>query len=371
MIFSTDDRRHMVRAIQLAALGLNTAHPNPRVGCVIAAGPVSLGEGWHERTGEAHAEVRALAQAGVGARGATAYISLEPCCHVGRTPPCTVALINAGISRVVYAAGDPNPLVNGQGEQALQAAGIAVAGGLLAAEAQGLNWGFRQRITRGWPLVRTKIATSLDGRTALADGRSQWLTGPSAREDVQRWRAQSGALLTGVGTVLADDPALTVREQGRALPLQPLRVVLDSSLRTPPTARVLAEPGAVLLFGAGSEVKLAALMARGAGVESGMLQGGRADLLAVLRRLGELEINEVWVEAGATLNGSLLAAGLIDELVVYQASSVLGNSARGMFDTPALSALPERPEMRLQSVRRVGEDLRLIYVPALATGRYY
>ena len=366
--FTVDDRRHMARALELAARGLNTTHPNPRVGCVIASGSTVIAEGWHVRAGGPHAEAAALAKAGEAGRGATAYVTLEPCCHTGRTPPCTAALIAAGIRRVVYGAADPNRRVNGGGEQALRAAGIEVSGGLLAAESERLNAGFVLRMRRGWPLVRTKIAASLDGQTALADGRSQWLTGEAAREDVQRWRARSAAILTGVGTVLADDPALTVREAGQALPAQPLRVILDSRFRTPPAARVLAKPGDVLLLGAGADVRRAALMAQGVLVETVPLDAGRVDLAAMLRRLGELEINEVWVEAGPTLNGALLTAGLVDELLVYLAASVLGTSARGMFDIPPLSDLGARPEFRLQNVRHLGDDLRLIYTPRAPTG---
>jgi len=366
--FTVDDRRHMARSLELAARGLTTTHPNPRVGCVIASGSTVIAEGWHVRAGGPHAEVEALAKAGDAARGATAYITLEPCCHTGRTPPCTAALIAAGIRRVVYGAADPNPRVNGGGEQALLAAGIEVSGGLLAAESERLNAGFMLRMRRGWPLVRTKIAASLDGRTALVDGRSQWLTGEAAREDVQRWRARSAAILTGVGTVLADDPALNVREAGQALPVQPLRVLLDSRFRTPPGARVLAKPGDVLLLGAGADIKRAALMSQGVLVETVPLDSGRVDLPAILRRLGELEINEVWVEAGPTLNGALLSAGLVDEIIVYLAASVLGTSARGMFDIPPLTDLAARPELKLQSVRHLGDDLRLIYTPKALTG---
>lgn len=369
MSFTADDHRHMAQAMQLAARGLNTTHPNPRVGCVIAAGAKVVGEGWHERAGGPHAEAAALASAGDAARGATAYVTLEPCCHTGRTPPCTTGLIAAGIRRVVYGAADPNPRVNGRGEKALVAAGIEVQGGLLAAESERLNAGFILRMRRGWPLVRTKIAASLDGRTALAGGQSQWLTGSAAREDVQRWRARSAAIMTGIGTIIADDPSLNVREAGRPAAQQPLRVILDSRYRTPPAARILAPPGDVLVVGAGADVRRSALEASGARVETAALDAGRIDLPAIFHRLGELEINEVWVEAGPTLNGALLAAGLIDELVVYQAASVLGGSARGMFDLEPLPKLDERPEFRLQSVRRVGDDLRLIYTPASPAGK--
>jgi len=373
MNFTVADRRHMARALQLAARGLSTTHPNPRVGCVIADGETVVAEGWHVRAGGPHAEADALAKAGSAARGATAYVTLEPCCHAGRTPPCTAGLIAAGIGRVVYGAGDPNPRVNGGGEAALRAAGIEVSGGLLAAESEHLNAGFMHRMRRGWPLVRSKIAATLDGRTALPDGRSQWLTGEAAREDVQRWRARSSAILTGIGTVLADDPALNVREAGQALPVQPLRVILDPGYRTPAAARILNPPGDVLLFGAAadpaSEGLRRGLLSRGKLVEAVPDDAGRVDLAAVFRRLGELEVNEVWVEAGPVLNGALLAAGLIDELVVYQAASVLGGSARGMFDMPPPAGLEARLQFRLHEVRRVGEDLRLIYIPASPAGK--
>jgi len=363
----------MARALQLAARGLNTTHPNPRVGCVIADGETVIAEGWHVRAGGPHAEADALAKAGSSARGATAYVTLEPCCHTGRTPPCTAALIDAGIRRVIYAAADPNPRVNGGGEQALRAAGVEVSGGLLAAESERLNAGFMLRMRRGWPLVRSKIAATLDGRTALRDGRSQWLTGGAAREDVQRWRARSSAILTGIGTILADDPAMTVREAGVALPVQPLRVILDSGYRTPPTARILNRPGEVLLFGAAAgpvaDAQRAALSSRGTLVEAAPNDAGRIDLAAVFRRLGELEINEVWVEAGAVLNGALLAAGLIDELLVYQAASVLGAGARGMFDLVPPTELQARLQFRLQEARCVGDDLRLTYIPATNSGK--
>ena len=372
--FSADDHRHMARALQLAALGLETTHPNPRVGCVIVSGDDVVAEGWHVRAGGPHAEADALAKAGSAARGATAYVTLEPCCHTGRTPPCTGALIAAGIRRVVYGARDPNPRVDGGGERALREAGIEVSGGLMAVDSERLNAGFVQRMRLGRPLVRTKIAATLDGRTALADGRSQWITGAAAREDVQRWRARSAAILTGIGTVLADDPAMNVREAGQPRPVQPLRVIIDSKYRTPPGARILSGPGEVLLIGVAggdaSAVRRSDGLARaGALVETVDDDNGRVDLQAVLRRLGELEINEVWVEAGPLLNGALLAARLVDELIVYQAASVLGDGARGMFSMPAPDDIASRARFRLQDARRVGEDLRLTYMPAMEPGR--
>lgn len=366
MSFSVADRRLMARALVLAARGLTTTHPNPRVGCVIARDDVVVGEGWHQRAGGPHAEVHALGAAGGSARGATAYVTLEPCCHTGRTPPCTDALLAAGIRRVVYGARDPNPRVNGGGAAALRAAGVTVEGGLLAAGSDALNEGFNLRLTRGRPLTRLKIAATLDGRTALADGRSQWLTGTAARRDVQRWRAQSAAVMTGSGTILADDPRLDVRDSGEPEPRQPLRVILDSRLRTPPIARVLVPPGEALILTTDVSAAAAPLVARGVRVETVATVGGQLDLAAVLGRLAALEINEVWVEAGPRLSGALLAAGLVDELVVYQAPTVLGDAARGMFAFPSPAAPGDGPRFRLLSARSVGDDLRLVYRPAPA-----
>ncbi len=363
------DRIHMAHAMLLAARGLNGTPPNPRVGCVIAQGETVVGEGWHRQAGEPHAEVYALQAAGDQARGATAYVTLEPCCHQGRTPPCTEALQRAGIRRVVYAAQDPNPQVNGRGEAALRAAGIEVGSGLLAAESERLNAGFFMRMRRGRPLVRCKIAVSLDGRTALADGRSQWITAEPARLDVQRLRAQSSAVLTGIGTVLADDPQLNVRELTDEVNRQPLRVILDSGFRTPPEARLLSVPGEVLIFGAGSMERKAALEGRGARVEVLASTDGRVSLAAVMQRLAGLQINELLVEAGPVLNGALLTAGLVDELIVYQAAHVLGSTARGMFELLPLQAMNERPTFELLEVRRVGTDLRLTYKPAITEKR--
>lgn len=355
------DRAHMVRALELAARGLATVDPNPRVGCVIVRDGEVVGEGWHERAGEAHAEVHALAAAGDRARGATAYVTLEPCCHHGRTPPCTDALIAAGVVRVIYGAGDPNPRVDGGGERLLREAGIDVEGGVLAAESAALNVGFMTRMRSGRPWVRSKLAVSLDGRTALADGRSRWITGPAARRDVQRWRARSSAIVTGVGTVLADDPLLTVREPADTA-RQPLRVILDPGLRTPPGARLLTEGGQVLVVAARDDGgRRQALESAGARVE--VLTGGgpRIDLPALLNFLAGLGTNEVLVEAGEELNGALLAGRHIDELIVYQAPHVLGSTARGMFAMPMLEDMKDRPAFRLHEVRSVGDDLRMIY----------
>jgi diaminohydroxyphosphoribosylaminopyrimidine deaminase/5-amino-6-(5-phosphoribosylamino)uracil reductase len=363
--FSAHDTELMARALGLAERGLATARPNPVVGCVLAAadGQV-IGEGWHERTGGPHAEVIALDAAGGKARGAAVYITLEPCSHHGRTPPCADRLIAAGVARVIYAVADPNPQVAGEGAAKLKAAGIEVASGLLAQQATQLNRGFFSRMQRGRPWVRLKLAASLDGRTALANGDSKWITGGAARADVHRARARSGAVLTGIGTVLADDPALTARPDGVAAELQPIRVVLDSELNTPVDAKLLSEPGQTLICHAtAASGKAAALENAGAELRRMESSAAGVDFDAVFAELVRREVNDVWVEAGAALAGALLSAGLVDELLVYQAASVLGDSARGMFALPTLTDMDERLQFELEDVRRVGDDLRLTYVP--------
>jgi diaminohydroxyphosphoribosylaminopyrimidine deaminase/5-amino-6-(5-phosphoribosylamino)uracil reductase len=361
--FSAFDRDAMLRALALAARGLESAHPNPRVGCVIAQGERIVGEGFHERAGEPHAEVFALRAAGAAARGATAYVTLEPCNHHGRTPPCVDALLAAGIARVVYASHDPDPRVDGAGAARLRAAGVSVAGGLLAAEAGELNIGFLSRLRRGRPWLRLKLAMSLDGRTALASGESRWLTGTAARADVHAWRARSGAVLTGIGTVLADDPQLTVRREPAAA-RQPLRVVLDSRLRLPTDARLLREPGETLILtaAAGATAGAARLARPGAvQVESVAADAsGRIDLAAALQRLGGAGINEVWVEAGATLSGALQAAGLVDEWVLYVAPLLLGADARPLLDLPGAATLSATPRFVTRDVQPVGPDVRIM-----------
>ncbi len=350
------DSQWMARALQLAAQGLNTTSPNPRVGCVLVKGDELVGEGWHVRAGEPHAEVHALRAAGKNSRGATAYVTLEPCSHHGRTPPCADALITAGVARVVCAMQDPNPQVAGQGIARLRAAGIAVESGLMEAAAQEMNIGFVSRMTRGTPWVRSKIAASLDGRTALANGVSQWITGAAARQDVQHLRARSCAVLTGIGTVLADDPQLNVRI---ATDRQSLRVVLDSMLRMPPSARML-QSGKVLVCTASQDVeKRAALAQQGAEVLLLADATGQVDLQQVLRELARRGINEVLVEAGRELNGALLQAGLVDELVLYLAPQILGDAARGMANLGELLRLEQKVELAWRDVRRVGDDLRI------------
>lgn len=348
------DSQWMAHALRLAERGLCTTSPNPRVGCVLVKDGKLVGAGWHERAGQPHAEVHALRAAGSAARGATAYVTLEPCSHHGRTPPCADALIAAGVARVVAAMQDPNPLVSGQGLRKLAAAGIAVECGLMESAASALNIGFVARMTRGTPWLRSKIAASLDGRTALNNGVSKWITGEAARADVQHWRARSCAVLTGIGTVLADDPQLNVRiESGR----QPLRVVLDSGLRMPPDARIL--PGALIYTASADAAKAAALQARGAEVVV-LAAAGQVDLPAMLRDLARRGINEVLVEAGRTLNGALLQAGLVDELVLYLAPQLLGDAARGMAELGELTQLQQRVDLQWQDVRQVGGDLRIV-----------
>jgi diaminohydroxyphosphoribosylaminopyrimidine deaminase/5-amino-6-(5-phosphoribosylamino)uracil reductase len=356
------DRQCMSRALELAARGLTSTHPNPRVGCVIARDGAIVGEGWHERAGEPHAEIHALRNAGAAAREATLYLTLEPCTHFGRTPPCVDAVIAASVARVVCAMVDPNPLVGGKGIERLKAAGIEVESGLLEGEARALNCGYVQRMQSGMPWVRLKLAASLDGRIALADGTSRWITGAVARADVQRWRARSSAILTGAATVQHDDPQLNVRlEDGRAAERQPLRVLVDSVLRTSPTARILTPPGEVLIFAASPDgATRSRLEARGARVETVPAAEGGVDLRAMLRRLGQLEMNEVWVEAGGRLAGALINSRLVNELVVYFAPDLLGDKARGMFELPELTALANRWSLRFTDVRMIDRDLRVI-----------
>jgi diaminohydroxyphosphoribosylaminopyrimidine deaminase/5-amino-6-(5-phosphoribosylamino)uracil reductase len=375
-VFSELDREAMQHALTLAARGLTTTDPNPRVGCVIAQGARIVGEGWHERAGEAHAEVAALAAAGGQAAGATVYVTLEPCSHHGRTPPCVEALLHAGVARVVFAAVDPNPQVNGRGAAALRDGGVEVEGGLLERETLELNCGFVKRMAEGRPWVRVKLAMSLDGRTALATGESRWITGEAAREDVQQWRARSSAILTGIGTVLADDPRLDVRlpaeaaEQPAQPPRQPLRVVLDSHLRTPPGARLVAGGGEVLILTAQSSLKDVQsgmrLTARGVRIESAPEANGRLLLGAVLDRLGELEVNELQVEAGPTLAGELVRHSLVDELLLYVAPRLLGDEARPLLELPAPAFLSEARAFTLIEMRQLGDDLRLRLRPRVA-----
>jgi len=347
----------MARALALAAHGLYTTTPNPRVGCVIVKGGCVIGEGWHERAGGAHAETAALADAdahGHDTRGATLYVTLEPCNHHGRTPPCADAVLGAGIARVVAAMQDPHAGHGGGGER-LRGAGVRVDVGLLGDEALALNAGFVSRLARGRPWVRTKLATSVDGRTALASGESRWITGRAARADGHAWRARACAILTGVGTVLHDDPQLTVRDVKTTR--QPLRVVVDRHADTPPGARVLAgEP--TLVVTAGTRNPAWPATAQWLALPDG---AGRVDLAGVLRMLAAREVNEVHVEAGAKLNGALLQAGLIDEVLIYVAPSLIGDPARGMFElAQPLAALAQSVALEWKSIERIGDDVRFL-----------
>ncbi len=360
--WTRDDHRHMAHALRLAEKGLFTTTPNPRVGCVLVKGGQVVGEGWHARAGGDHAEVAAIASSKVPVRGATAYVTLEPCSHTGRTPPCTEALKGAGIAEVVYAMQDPNPEVSGRGAAALESAGIRVRGGLMAAAAAALNAGFISRMTRGRPWLRLKIAATLDGRTALADGDSRWITGKPARTDVHRLRAQSCAVMTGIGTLLADDPLLNVRHVETER--QPLRVVVDNNLAFPTTAATLREPGGVLVATASSEDdRIEAVQAAGAEVLQLNTARGRVDLPRLLKSLGERGLNEVLVEAGQNLNGALLANGLVDELIVYFNARVMGSSGRGMFALPVAETMERAAGFVITDTRMLGPDLRVTLLP--------
>ena len=358
----TSHEHYMARALLLAERGLFTTDPNPRVGCVIVNNDEIVGEGWHQRAGEGHAEVNALYMAGSLAKGADAYVTLEPCSHFGRTPPCADALIKAEVKRVFVAMQDPNPLVAGNGINRLQQAGIEVIVGTLEQQAKGLNPGFCQRMRSDRPFVRSKMAMSLDGRTAMASGESKWITGPDARQDVQKLRARSSAILTGMGTVLADDPALTVRPEGDWYPenqavRQPLRVVVGSQ-NVPQTAK---------LFDSADTVLLATNSKNNAEGKAGVLtlpeQDGHIDLISLMTELAAREINEVMVEAGSKLNGALLAAGLIDELIIYMAPKVMGDSAKGLFHLPALQTMAQNIELTITDIRAVGKDWRITAIP--------
>ncbi len=347
--FSATDSGFMARALRLAERGCLTAMPNPMVGCVLVRDGIVVGEGFHVRAGEGHAEVNAIADAGEAAAGSTAYVTLEPCAVTGRTPPCTDALIQAGIAELVFAAADPSPSAAGAGIERIRAAGITVRQGLMATESEALNRGFFSRVQRGRPFVTLKLAVSMDGAIAMQSGESQWITGPAARADVQRLRAQSAAILTGIGTVLADDPSLTVRDERFDTTRQPLRVVVDSSAKMPGDARLRSGAGEVLhvttCAGAGD------LMLAG--------EDGRVDLGRLMQVLGDREINSLLVECGPGLAGSLLDARLVDELVIYQAPHIMGSETRPMVQTPGWQTLSERLQLDVVDRRQVGRDTRL------------
>ncbi len=365
------DERYMARALELARRGRFTTTPNPNVGCVIVRDGEVVGEGWHQRAGEPHAEVHALRMAGEKAQGATAYVTLEPCSHHGRTPPCCDALIAAGVSRVVAAMQDPNPQVAGRGLYRLQQAGIEVSHGLMMSEAEALNRGFLKRMRTGFPWIQLKLGASLDGRTAMASGESQWITSAAARRDVQHLRAQSSAILTTSATVLADNPSLTVRwnelnestrqQLDKASLRQPVRVVIDSQQRVTPKHRLVAQPGETWLMRSEIDQQNWPESVSQIAVP---LRGEQLDLVAMMMLLGQRQINSVWVEAGAQLAGALLQVGLVDELIVYMAPKLLGNAARGLCELPGLEQLADAPVMKFSDVRKVGEDLRLTLTPA-------
>ena len=365
--FSAFDREAMTRALQWAALGARSTQPNPRVGCVIARDGQIVGAGWHRRAGGPHAEVFALREAGDAARGATAYVTLEPCNHHGRTPPCTEALIAAGVTRVVYANGDPNPQVDGSGARRLQQAGIVVQTGLMAQEGEELNVGFFARMRRRRPWLRLKLAASLDGRTALASGESRWISSPEARADVHAFRAASAAILSTSATVLADDPQLDARPQDAAreategdAPRYPLRVLLDAHLRIPTQARVFATPGEIVLLALDSAVPPQHL-AQGVQVQRVSAGAdGRLSLSAALAWMAGAGLNEIWTEAGATLAGALLNQDLVDEVVLYLAPCFLGTDARPLARLPALARLADARRLQVHDVGRIGPDVRIM-----------
>jgi diaminohydroxyphosphoribosylaminopyrimidine deaminase/5-amino-6-(5-phosphoribosylamino)uracil reductase len=359
MSFSAPDHVYMARALQLAERGLFTTTPNPRVGCVIVKNGETVGEGWHQKAGSPHAEINALMQAGMAAQGATVYVTLEPCSHHGRTPPCADALIGTGVARVVAAMQDPNPHVSGTGLARLKAAGITVECGLMEAQARELNTGFIKRMVLGHPLVRVKTASSLDGKTALSSGESKWITGEAARADVHRLRARSCAILTGIGTVLADNPQMNVR--GLEGARQPLKVIVDSTLQTPPDAAILQGAKTIIACVAPDTKRAAALEAAGAEILCLPGEDNKVNLHALLSRLAQKGINEVMTEAGPRLNGALFAAGLADEWVQYLAPCLLGNQARPLFDLPEPASMAERLNWQLADQRTIGADTRLIW----------
>ena len=359
MNWTVSDYTWMARALQLAERGRYSTHPNPRVGCVLVRDSQVIGEGWHSQPGGAHAEVNAILHAKTATQGAACYVTLEPCSHTGRTPPCTEALIKAGIDRVIAAMEDPYPEVSGRGRGALERAGIAVSSGLLSAQAARLNRGFIKRWTTGLPFVTCKMAMSLDGRTALADGASKWITGAAARQDVQRLRAGSSAIMTGIGTVLADDPRLDVRELdcgGR----HPLRVIVDPSLRFPVRAKMFKRPGRILIMTRSHDGNTRTAL-QGAGAEMVVIDTAKDQFLReILQYLAKQEeVNEILVEAGATLAGSLLAAGLLDEMVLYQAPILLGDSGKGLFHLPGITSMAEKIPLEIRETRQLGRDLRI------------
>jgi diaminohydroxyphosphoribosylaminopyrimidine deaminase / 5-amino-6-(5-phosphoribosylamino)uracil reductase len=366
------DLSYMLEAIQLAKKGWYNTMPNPRVGCVLVKDNRIIGRGWHHQAGLEHAEINALidanSQKNKQVEGATAYVTLEPCSHFGKTPPCSDALIKAKVKRVVIAMLDPNPLVAGQGAQRLKDAGIEVFSGVLEKEALALNRGFIKRMKNNKPFVRCKMAASLDGQTALQSGESKWITSPQARQDVQRLRAESCAILTGIGTVLADDPSMTVRDSSFQLIQQPSRIIVDSQLKISPSANILQQSGQVHIFTANNITqtnKFKRLQQTGAVLHTVGQNIQGLDLNQILSKLAELQFNEVLLESGKTLAGSMLSAGLVDELVIYLAPKLMGSSSRGMFDLAGINTMSDVMGLQIKDVRSIGQDIRLITKPSI------
>ncbi|MFK8067784.1 MAG: bifunctional diaminohydroxyphosphoribosylaminopyrimidine deaminase/5-amino-6-(5-phosphoribosylamino)uracil reductase RibD [Gammaproteobacteria bacterium] len=352
--FSNSDQKYMNRAIQVARKGLYTTHPNPRVGCVLVKNDQIIGEGYHRKSGERHAEVNALDHAGAAANGAICYVTLEPCCHHGKTPPCTDALIEAGIGEIFIGMKDPNPLVAGKGIAALEAAGIKVTTGICTKQAEGLNPGFIKRMKSGLPYIRIKIGASLDGRTAMASGESQWITSEASRKDVQKWRARSSAVVTGIETILADDPSLNVRDPELDIASrQPIRVVLDSHNRFPANSKMCELPGETLVMTTKKTDQKNRIQ-----IDSNIDQ--KVDLEKAMGKLAEKEINEVLVEAGSTLSGAFIQAGLVDELIIYLAPKFLGSAAKPLLELTGLEKLSDCVQLDIQGMKKIDKDIRIM-----------
>jgi len=364
----TSSVEYMQHAIRLAKKGRYSTEPNPRVGCVIVKDGHVVGEGWHKRAGEAHAEINALLQAGSKANGATVFVTLEPCSHTGKTPPCADALIKASVGKVIIAMQDPNPLVTGKGLKKLQDAGIEVESGLLELQARDLNPGFIKRMEAGRPFVRVKLAMSLDGRTAMASGESKWISSDASRDDVQRLRAESSAVLTGIGTVLADDPSMNVRLSAEELGVeeikQPKRIVLDNQLKMPDNAKIINREG-----GSGGEcVVYTTVNVDNKNdypyiIENNVTLDGRIDLQMLMKDLAKNEINLLHVEAGSVLCGALLKNDLVDEIIIYMAPHIMGDDAKGLFHLPGLEKMKDRIALQFKDVRSIGDDIRITIKP--------
>ncbi len=360
----SSDVEYMQHAIRLAKKGLYTTDPNPCVGCVIVRDGEIVGEGWHRYAGEPHAEINALEQAGDKAEGATVFVTLEPCSHTGKTPPCAEALINAGVKKVIVAMIDPNPLVAGDGLEKLERAGIATTSGLLESQARELNPGFIKRMESGRPFVRVKLAMSLDGRTAMASGESQWISGDASRNDVQHLRAESSAILTGIDTVLADDPSMNVRLTAEQLDIdqvrQPKRIVLDSRFRMLPDVKIATLDGECIVY---TTVNVDNDERYPFKIKMIGMQDAQIDLHALMKDLAREEINLLHVEAGSVLCGALLKDNLVDEIIIYMAPHIMGNSAKGLFHLPELAQMKDRISLDINDVRSIGNDIRIIAQP--------